>query len=251
MDSVGGLQECIYNYLVLHTEMPKTISELYNSLDAHINNARDTTYNEMEERERKAIFMESCYNLDRKYNNIHILFESYVPLLVHSAKDYECILKQHSDLQITCASNGFTVRQLIKLILNNPSKFHLNDNLLKYIIFIDEGKFKKIFVQFNLEVDTKIGNCTLLEWAEEYSSIKIVKYLTKYKYKKQINCLSDKLGNVISQNAVLKSENAYLRLQSHYPRPQVNPRPNFSEILLASSVIFLVASITYRALITN
>lgn len=246
MDLIEELQEQIYKYLTLHTETPKTISEIYNSLEPHNNNDCNTVHDEVKEFTCKAKFMEACYSLDKKYNNIHLLFKSYMPLLVHSLMQYKCVLKKCSDLQIVCDSNGFTVYQLTKLILGNASKFHLNDNFLKYTILADENTFKKLHARFNLEADMKIDNCTLLEWAEKYESIELVKFLMECKYKKQIYALHAKLNSAIAQNTELRNKIEYLKNMSHYQKMPVNPKNNVNEILLGTSFAFLVVGIFYR-----
>ncbi len=187
--TLDELDACIYDYLVIHSNEPKTFMEIYEDISGSTGHRCSALQNMSNKIKYKDQFIITCYSLEKTYNNIYKLFKQDLPYLMFSSKTYEEVVR---DLNISYSDapsyelNTMKIDTIVDSLVtymksttdDNYVKLDLDSHLLQYLVWNnDTVKFKKLLDAFYIDVNMEINGKTLVTTAFESGHVEMVKLL--------------------------------------------------------------------------
>ena len=192
---IDNLEECVFDYLVSHKDVPKSLEEIYDDISGTTGHrcSELNTYNAKYKYRNK--FLSICYNINNVYENIHKYFKNNICYLLYSEKKKNLITLMynnkitHSPRATNSESNTFNAEsdEFIKYAI-------FNDNSFDYNTFINENETmtELIIKRGNLASLVHLINNNVIDLNTDYN--KLINYAIKHQKYYMINKIVDLLA---------------------------------------------------------
>ena len=86
--SLNELKECIFDYLLYHTDTPKYVDQIYDDISGPVGHRCSELSKIGAKRRYKDYFITTCYDMPNEYNNIQLFYKNSVCYLIYSNNKY-------------------------------------------------------------------------------------------------------------------------------------------------------------------
>lgn len=185
---ITSLDECVFHYLASKTDQIKSFTQIYNDItgtEGHRCPALNDPYN----REKyKLLFINTCYLIEDKWDNVHKIFKNDKPFLVFSTRQKYDIIKD-ADLWTEyfriarTGQNEINMDNVIDYVINDDEhSWELNNDLLEYLVRNNNcTKLTSLSMKYDLDITDD-----LIHTAVSNNKCDMLKLLLSLKHKNEI-----------------------------------------------------------------
>jgi len=213
---IENLEECVFDYLISHKDVPKSLEEIYDDISGTTGH-RCSELNSYNARYKyKHRFLSVCYNINNVYENIHKYFKHDTCFLLYSEKKKNVIpLVYNNKITNSPRLNSLEINtfnadsdEFIKYtVFNNNTTFNYST-----LINENETMIELIIKRGNLTSLVHLINNNVIDLSTDYN--KLINYAIKHQQYYMINKIVDLLAE--QYNVKINNYKRIQQLANHY-----------------------------------